>query len=221
MTGPVLVAHRLHRFFRAAGEETFAVADVSLTVDAGELVAVAGPSGSGKSTLLALLAGLDEPDGGTVTVAGNVVSHRPEAERARIRASSIGVLFQYGNLVEHLTVRRNLRFAHDLAGRRGGLDTAARLAAFDIAGLSGRLPSALSGGEAARAGLAVALVNDPPLLIADEPTAELDADGERVVLESLIGRAKAGTAIVIASHSPRVLAVCDRVVRLRDGRVLA
>ncbi|HEV7707645.1 MAG TPA: ATP-binding cassette domain-containing protein [Asanoa sp.] len=221
----VLAARRLYRFFRTAQEETLAVAAVTLTVAAGERVAVAGPSGSGKSTLLALLAGLDEPDGGTVLVAGVAISHRPEAERARLRAAHIGVLYQYGNLLEHLTVGQNLRFARSLVDGRGGhrcpLDLTARLAAVGIASLAGALPAQLSGGQAARAALAVALVNDPPLLIADEPTAELDADSEQQVLALLSAQARAGTAIVVASHSPRVLATCDRVIRLHDGAVVA
>ncbi|MBB5867513.1 putative ABC transport system ATP-binding protein [Allocatelliglobosispora scoriae] len=221
VSAEVLVARRLFRFFRASGEETLAVAGVSLTVRAGERVAVAGPSGSGKSTLLSLLAGLDEPDGGTVRVAGHPVSHRPEEERARIRATSIGMLYQYGNLLDHLTVAQNLRFAHGLAGHRTRFDLAERLEAVGAGGLADVLPAALSGGQAARAGLAVALVNDPPLLIADEPTAELDADAEQQILDLLAAQAAAGTAIVLASHSPRVLAVCDRVIRLRDGQIVA
>jgi putative ABC transport system ATP-binding protein len=217
----VLVAHRLYRFFRSAGEETLALCGVSLTVPAGQRVAVAGPSGSGKSTLLALLAGLDEPDGGTVFVAGQPLSHRPEPERARLRARHIGMLYQYGNLLDHLTVAQNVRFARHLAGRRGGtLDVAARLAAVGLPDHADALPAQLSGGQHARAGLAVALANDPPLLIADEPTAELDTDTEQRILELLQQQAAAGVAVVVASHSPQVMAACDRVIHLADGQVV-
>ncbi len=215
------MAHRLFRFFRSAGEETLAVCDVSLTVRAGERVAVAGPSGSGKSTLLALLSGMDEPDGGAVIVAGAMMSHRPEAERARLRATTVGMLFQYGNLLEHLTVDGNLRFARSLAGRRDHDDIAERLDAVGLVDRGGALPAELSGGQAARAALAVAMVNDPPLLIADEPTAELDSDSEQQILDLLAARAHIGTAIVLATHSPRVVDACDRVIRLDDGRILA
>ncbi|GHJ43398.1 ABC transporter ATP-binding protein [Catellatospora sp. TT07R-123] len=215
----VVLAHRLHRFFRAAGEETQALAGVSFAVEAGELVAVAGPSGSGKSTLLALLAGLDEPDGGTVFVAGQPLSHRPEPERARIRAASIGVLYQHGNLLPHLTVGQNLRFARKLADARTRVHVDVRLHAAGIAGLGDRMPAQLSGGQATRAALAVAMVNDPALLIADEPTAELDTDSEQQLLDMLTDTARAGTAVVVATHSPRVLGACDRVLRLHDGRL--
>ncbi|MCP2323499.1 putative ABC transport system ATP-binding protein [Hamadaea flava] len=216
----VLTAHRLFRFYRAAGEEIFALVGVSLSVDAGELVAVAGPSGSGKSTLLALLGGLDEPDGGSVVVDGLVISHRPETERAAIRARSVGILFQYGNLLDHLTVGQNMRLAARLSGTTvAPPDVSGRLAQVGMAGTENMLPRQLSGGQAARAGLAVALVNDPPVVLADEPTAELDSGSERQVLGLLRLAADGGTAVVIASHSPRVLAVCDRVVHLADGQI--
>jgi putative ABC transport system ATP-binding protein len=181
-----------------------ALAGVTLTIGAGELVAVVGPSGSGKSTLLACLAGLDEPDGGRVLVEGRQLSRRPEPQRAALRAGRIGVLFQSGNLLDHLTAAQNVVLAQRVAGRPSPTRAAALLDALGLARRANARPGELSGGEAARAGLAVALANDPAVVLADEPTGELDA---------------AGGAVVVATHSPAVAAVASRTVRLEDGRV--
>jgi putative ABC transport system ATP-binding protein len=216
-----LDARTLYRFFRAGDEEVLALRGVSLAVAAGELVVVAGPSGSGKSTLLNCLAGLDEPDGGTVHVAGQRLSHRPEAERAALRAEHLGVLFQYGNLLEHLTVAQNIAFAQGLLRPRRGPRLPALLAAVGLRARAGAYPGELSGGETARAGLAVALANDPAVLIADEPTGELDSDSEHSLLTLLAARAADGKAVLVASHSTAVMRAADRVIRLRDGQVLS
>jgi len=215
---PAVEARGLYRFFHAGDEETLALKGVSLQVGPGELVAIVGPSGSGKSTLLACLAGLDEPDGGTVWVVGERLSHRPEAERAAARARRIGLLFQSGNLLEHLTVEQNITLAQRVAGRPAA--AAGLLEAVALAGRARAWPAALSGGEAARAGLAVALANDPAIVLADEPTGELDAANEQRVLALLTERADAGGAVVVVSHSPAVAAVADRTIRLHDGSVL-
>ncbi|GIJ54146.1 ABC transporter ATP-binding protein [Virgisporangium aurantiacum] len=216
---PVLRAERLFRFFHAGDEEVLALCGVSLQVEAGELVAVTGPSGAGKSTLLSCLAGIDEPDGGSVWVAGRRLSRQPEAVRATLRARHIGVLYQHSNLLEHLTIGRNIRLAQQLRQRRAphdGVD--ALLATVGLDGRGSALPGDLSGGESVRAGLAVALANDPAMLIADEPTGELDEITERLVLRLLVARAAAGTAVLVASHSRAVTAAASRVVHLRDGR---
>jgi putative ABC transport system ATP-binding protein len=217
---PVLEARSLYRFFHAGDEETLALRGVSLAVDPGELVAVVGPSGSGKSTLLACLAGLDEPDGGRVLVAGEGLTRRPEPERAALRARRIGLLFQSGNLLDHLSVLQNVVLAQRVVGRsdRGRAD--ALLDALGLAGRAGARPAELSGGETARAGLAVALANDPPVVLADEPTGELDAGNEARVLDLLTARVAAGGAMVVATHSPAVAAAAARTVHLEDGRVL-
>ncbi len=216
-----LQAGTLYRFFRAGEEETLALRGVSMSLEAGELVAVTGPSGSGKSTLLACLAGIDEPDGGTVLVAGRRITHQPEHVRARLRARHIGLLFQSGNLFEHLTVRQNLRLAQRLAGRREARDVAALLDSVGLARRAHARPSELSGGESARAGLALALANDPAVLLADEPTGEIDSATETQILDLLLGRARDGMAVLVASHSPAVSAAADRVIRLGDGKVLS
>ena len=214
----VLQARELYRFFRAGDEEIQALRGVSFTLAAGELVAVTGPSGSGKSTLLACLAGLDEPDGGTVRIHGNRLSHQSEQTRARLRARWIGMLFQSGNLFAHLTVAQNVQLAPRLMGgdRRSAAELLAEL------GIDHRAyayPGQLSGGELARAGLAVALANDPAVLLADEPTGELDRASEAAVLDLLADRADRGVAVLVASHSPAVAAAADRVLVLTDGQL--
>ncbi|MCV7355359.1 ABC transporter ATP-binding protein [Mycolicibacterium fluoranthenivorans] len=217
---PVLEAASLYRFFRAGDEEILALRGVSVTLYPGELVAIVGPSGSGKSTLLACLAGLDEPDGGAVRVDGARISHQPERLRARLRAQRIGVLYQDRNLLRHLTVTQNIALAQQIAGAVPQSHPRVLLASLGIAERGAAYPSQLSGGESARAGLAVALANDPVVILADEPTGELDGDTESDVLAVLRGRADAGTAILIASHSPAVMAIADRIVTLADGRVV-
>ena len=209
----------LFRFFHAGEEETIALRGVSLSVAPGEMVAVTGPSGSGKSTLLACLAGLDEPDGGMVHVAAEAVSRRPESERAQLRAQHIGMLFQSANLLEHFTVEQNIAMVQRF-GRR--VDNAHRAALLEDLGLATRrraYPSQLSGGETARAGLAVAIANDPAVLLADEPTGEVDGTTEANVLALLRQRAAAGGAVVVVTHSHSVAAAADRVITMTDGHI--
>ena len=215
----VLQARDLYRFYRAGDEETLALRGVSLTVAGGEVLVVSGPSGSGKSTLLACLAGLDEPDGGSVWVRDTRLSHRPEPERAALRARHVGILFQSANLLEHLTVWRNIELAQRLGRRRDVGRARALLNAVGLGRRGGARPSELSGGEAVRAAVAVALANDPDVLIADEPTGELDGGTEAAVLRLIRDQAAGGTAVVIASHSPAVTALADQVLQLKDGRL--
>jgi putative ABC transport system ATP-binding protein len=234
---PLIDGHELYRFYHIGDDETFALRGVSVSVHAGEMVAVVGPSGSGKSTLLACLAGLDEPDGGHVTIAGQRITRRDEATRARLRARWIGMLLQSGNLLEHLSVAQNIRAAHalvvkeprghpeagtgrDIRASRGSHPDGQTL--LDDVGLGERAsarPSTLSGGESARAGLAVAMANDPPVLLADEPTGEVDRQAEVQVLDLLRGRADRGKAVLVVTHSERVAASADRIVRMVDGRI--
>jgi putative ABC transport system ATP-binding protein len=216
---PALEARDLYRFFHTGDDEVLALRGVSLAVERGEIVAVVGPSGSGKSTLLACLAGLDEPDGGSVRVDGATITRRPEAERAAMRARAVGVLLQSDNLISHLTLDANVELAQRLAGT---VDRTRRVTLFERLGLSHRVtafPPELSGGEAVRGGLAVALANDPALLVADEPTGEVDATTEQAILALLAAGAAEGRAVVVATHSPAVAAAADRAVALVDGRV--
>ncbi|HEX3542214.1 MAG TPA: ABC transporter ATP-binding protein [Acidimicrobiales bacterium] len=244
MTAPVIDARELYRFFHAGDDEVMALRGVSLSVRAGEFVAVVGPSGSGKSTLLACLAGLDDPDGGAVRIAGRPLSRQPEPARARLRAQHLGVVLQSGNLLDHLTVGANLRLARRLASVAGRAtadghgDQAARnpaaargdqdrpeieglLARVGLAGRARAYPAQLSGGEAVRAGLAVALVNRPPIVLGDEPTAEVDRATEAQLIELLRAEVDRGVALVVATHSDPVAEAADRVVTLADGRVAA
>lgn len=215
----VLDAHELYRFYHIGDTETMALRGVSLHVAAGEIVVVMGPSGSGKSTLLACLAGLDEPDGGLVTLLGRRLTRQPEPERAAMRAAGIGILLQSGNLFPHLSVEENIRLQMRLAHK---LDEQRLSALLEQVGLAHRRrsrPGQLSGGEAARAGLAVALSSAPPLLLADEPTGEVDAETEVQLMRLFAAHRDAGGATMIVTHSQAIAAQADRVMHLRDGRI--
>jgi putative ABC transport system ATP-binding protein len=217
--GAVLEAHGLHRFFRRGGEEVAALRDVSITMTPGELVAVVGPSGSGKSTLLNLLAGLDDPDGGSVRVAGRALSHESAGTQARMRGELIGVLTQTSGLMEHLDVLENLRMAASF--RATPTTTRELISLLESVQLGDRAharPSTLSGGETARANLAVALAGGPRLLLADEPTAEVSTSEEAALLVLLRQLQPTDGATLLVTHSPRVAAAADRVLHLVDGR---
>ncbi len=216
----IIEAFDLYRFYHIGEEETLALRGVSLYVEAGEIVTVIGPSGSGKSTLLNCLVGLDEPDGGHVKLMGKRLTRRPEAERAAMRAAQIGILLQSRNLFEHLSVNDNMCLQMRLA-RKFDKQRLSKL--IDQVGLHDHryaLPSQLSGGEAARAALAVALSTEPKVLLADEPTGEVDAETEKQILDLLEVRRRDGGATLIATHSDVLAAHADRIVRLLDGRVI-
>jgi putative ABC transport system ATP-binding protein len=215
-----LEAHELYRFFHVGDDETAALRGISLNISHGEIVAIMGPSGSGKSTLLACLTGLDEPDGGWVEVAGVRLTRRPQAERSRLRATNFGIMLQSGNLFAHLTVEQNIRMQMLLAGN---LDERRLGFLLDSTHLEQRpraYPTELSGGEMARAALAVALANDPPILVADEPTAEVDSDTEHRLIDLIERRRSAGRTTLFATHSEALARKADRTVLLRDGRVI-
>lgn len=215
---PVLAVTEVYRFFRTGEEETVALRGVTVSVFAGEVVAVVGPSGSGKSTLLACAAGLDEPDGGTVKILGQRMNARPESERVTMRVSNLGFLFQSENLFSHLTVAENVALVRRLSGKQHvrGEDI---LCSVGIGSRADAYPSELSGGETARAGLAVALANNPALLLADEPTGELDRASGLRLLQHVREYADGGGAVLVVTHSPDVVAAADRLIRLDDGQV--
>jgi putative ABC transport system ATP-binding protein len=217
---PLIEARELYRFYHVGDDETLALRGVSLEVKAGEIVVVAGPSGSGKSTLLACLAGLDEPDGGFVFIDGERLTRREERVRTAMRARLIGILLQSGNLFDHLTVEQNVRLKMRLAGQR---DSARIREVLELVGISERrnaYPPQLSGGEASRAGLAVALAPRPPVLLADEPTGEVDGVTEKRILTLFDEHRKNGGASLIVSHSEEIARRADRIVRLNDGKVV-
>ncbi len=215
-----LEAVDLYRFYHVGDDETLALRGVSLQLQPGEIVAVTGPSGSGKSTLLACLAGLDEPDGGRVRIGGEVMSRRSEAQRAELRRRRVGMLFQTGNLLDHLNVEQNVVLTQRLAGRVDSGRVADVLTAVGLADRAGVIPSTLSGGEMARAGLAVALANDPMVILADEPTGELDEVSAARIMTLLRNRADAGAAVLIVTHNAGVAAAADREVMLLDGKLV-
>ena len=222
VTAPVLQARGVHRFYRRGGRldnEVIALRDVDLIVEPGELVAVVGPSGSGKSTLLGLLAGVDDPSGGSIWVVGQRLSHRPPAEQARLRGQHIGVLTQSSGLLDHLDVLGNVVLAGSF--RRPSPDSGQAAELLDRLGLRDRLhaqPSTLSGGETARANLAAALIGDPLVLLADEPTAEVSRAEEAAVLRLLTQHRPPGSGTVVVTHSVAVARAASRVVTLSAGR---
>jgi putative ABC transport system ATP-binding protein len=216
----VLEAFDLYRFYHTGDEETLALRGVSIHVEAGEIVVVMGPSGSGKSTLLSCLVGLDEPDGGRVELMGKRLTRRPEAERAAMRAAEIGILLQARNLFDQLTVNDNMRLQMRLARK---LNEQRLDQLIGLVGLRDRRharPSQLSGGEAARAALAVALSTEPSILLADEPTGEVDRETEKHILGLLETRRTEGGATLIATHSDALAEHADRVIRISDGRIV-
>jgi ABC-type lipoprotein export system ATPase subunit len=194
-----------------------------LDVEAGEIVAVLGRSGTGKSTLLHLLGGLDRPEAGTVEVAGEPVTGASERRLSALRHRRVGFVFQFFHLLPELTGEENVL----LAGRVRGADPAAAARArslVDRLGLrpvAGSLPHQLSGGEQQRFAIARALVNDPALVLADEPTGNLDAEAGAEVLRLLRALAADGRAVVLVTHETAAAGIADRVLHLRDGRLAA
>jgi putative ABC transport system ATP-binding protein len=198
---------------------------VNLSVDSGDAVAVMGPSGSGKSTLLNLLAGLDRPSSGTVTVAGERVDRMGEAAAARFRRREIGMIFQFFNLLEDLTVADNVLLPAQLAGVRRGQARARAgelLERLGIEGYRDRYPSRLSGGERQRVAIARALVNSPALLLADEPTGAVDTATGEEIGRLLLELNDDGQTLVLVTHSPELAGkYATRTVQIVDGRVVS
>jgi ABC-type lipoprotein export system ATPase subunit len=197
--------------------------DVGLEAHAGELIAVLGRSGSGKSTLLHLLGGLDRPDAGRIAVAGEQLVGASDRELTRIRLQNVGVVFQSYALVEELTGEENVLLPARLPDApAGGRQRARRLIEeLGLEAVTGHLPQELSGGEQQRFAIARALVNDPALVLADEPTGNLDVAAGADVLGLLRAMTARGRAVVIVTHEPEAAAVADRVLHLVDGRLVA
>jgi putative ABC transport system ATP-binding protein len=199
-----------------------ALADVDLTVAPGEFVAVTGPSGCGKSTLLNLIGGLDAPTSGEVSLRGERIDQAGEARRARLRRSEIGFVFQFFNLILNLTVRDNVELPALLAGvpaREARRRTTELLERLGLEGTGERVPGDLSGGQQQRVAIARALVNRPSLLLADEPTGNLDSSAAREVMAVLRERHREGQTIVLVTHDLRIASSADRVISMRDGRI--
>lgn len=192
---------------------------VSLSLTAGETLALTGESGSGKSTLLHLCAGLDAPDSGRIEIAGRPIG-RSDAERAALRRGTVGLVFQQFNLIPSLDVAANLAFQARLAGRHDPRWQADLVAALDLGPLMARYPEELSGGQQQRVAIGRTLAARPALVLADEPTGNLDeASGDRVMALMLRLVAETGAALLMVTHSPRLAARLDRQVHLRGGRL--
>src|ERR1700704_6203263 len=196
---PIIAADDLYRFYHTREEETRALRGVSFAIEPGELVALVGPSGSGKSTLLSCLAGLDVPDGGQVVLNQERIARLSEPERAKRRRAHIGILMQSRNLLPGLTAEENVSLPIMLAGRPYRGRTAALLDQVGVWSRRHALPFELSGGEAARVGLAVALALTPNVILADEPTAEVDATTASDLIHLLGNHCAAGGAAVVAT----------------------
>jgi ABC-type lipoprotein export system ATPase subunit len=195
---------------------------VDIDLRPGELVALVGPSGSGKSTLLHLIGGLDRPDGGQLTVAGVRVDGARERTLADLRRRQIGFVFQFFHLIPELTAEENVQLATRTNGRNGGGRRRAQqlIEELGLAQVSGSRPHELSGGEQQRFALARALVNDPSLILADEPTGNLDSDSGAQVLALLRDLAMEGRSVLLVTHDREAAAIAHRVLTLRDGRLV-
>jgi putative ABC transport system ATP-binding protein len=195
---------------------------VSLTIPAGQFVAIIGASGSGKSTLLGLLAGLDSPSSGEIWLDGIPIHNLEEAQLASVRGSKIGFVFQSYQLIPTLTALENVLLPFELNASGSGLDKArALLKSVGLAERMDHYPVQLSGGEQQRVALARAFVVEPPIVMADEPTGNLDSTNGRLVLDLLLDRNKrAGTTLVLVTHDAEVAAMADRKIVLRDGQIV-
>lgn len=212
----------VRRSFDAEFAPVRALRGLDMEIAAGEFVAVMGPSGCGKSTLLNIIAGLDVPDDGSVEVHGERIDGRDEEWLARFRRRHIGFVFQFFGLLDGVSAAENLVLPGILGGLRRKAAVARAHELLELLGIADRgslLPSALSGGERQRLAIARALVNEPSVLLADEPTGALDSSGAGEVLDLLSQLHHSGQTIVMVTHAPDVAAGADRIVRLRDGRV--
>jgi len=212
--------HDVFRIFRSGAAETVALRGLELRIEERELVALFGPSGSGKSTALHLAGGLEEPSAGDVRSFGRSLSRLTESELADYRAREVAIVFQSANLWPELSARENVALGLRLARRREGIrPTAERvLDVFDLQRREDQRAGSLSGGEQQRVAIAAAAAREAPLVLADEPTAELDLRNEQVVLTALRRlRDEFASTVVVVTHSPRVAEAADRVIEIRDG----
>ena len=217
-----LVVDKVRKTFEAENVPVRALRGANLVVPSGDFVALMGPSGCGKSTLLNLVAGLDVADEGTITVAGELVTGRTEDELSQLRRRHIGIVFQFFNLLEGMTVLENVALPAVIAGRKRKMAETRARDLLDLLGIgdkAGTVPGMLSGGQRQRLAIARALANEPTLLLADEPTGALDSEGGQEVIELLSRLHTGGQTIVLVTHDAGVASAADRIVRMRDGRI--
>jgi putative ABC transport system ATP-binding protein len=224
MVRPAAELRHVSKTYREGDIERVVLRDVSATIWSGEVVALLGRSGSGKSTLLNLIAGIDRPTSGSVVVDGTELTALDEQARTRFRRRHIGFVFQFYNLIPLLTVEENVLLPLDLNDRADAAGLARARALLDRVGLGGRgdsFPERLSGGEQQRVAVARALVHDPALVLADEPTGNLDAEAAAGVLALLDTLARgAGRTVVMVTHSREVAAIADRIVAIEGGQLV-
>jgi lipoprotein-releasing system ATP-binding protein len=223
MSSDNLVIDGIERRFEQGPRALNVLQGASLTLAAGEVVALVGPSGSGKSSLLHIVGLLEKPDGGTISLGGAVIDTENEATRTALRLQHIGFVYQAHNLLPEFTAQENIALPARLAGRARASAMQDALIALERLGLADRathLPSQLSGGEQQRVAIARALANQPSLVLADEPTGSLDAAAGEKVADLLFAEAREqGTAILLATHDLDLAARADRIVRLHDGKI--
>jgi putative ABC transport system ATP-binding protein len=218
---PIVRAVELEKTYAPGGEAPFpALCGVSFEARAGEVLLLLGKSGSGKTTLLNLLAGLDRPTSGRVEVEGRDLAAMGEKGRTDWRRRRVGFVFQFFNLLPTLTAGENVGLALELIGSTDRKKVRAGLASVGLADKAGRYPHELSGGEQQRVAIARALVKEPALILADEPTGNLDSRTGELVLELLVGRCReSSTTLLMASHALGTARYADRILRLEDGRL--
>ena len=221
-TSPILVARGLTRRFISGNHTITVLDDINLSIEHGEFVAIMGKSGSGKSTLLALLAGLDRASEGSVFLDGEQIDALDEPALALLRRQKVGFVFQSFQLLSNFTALENVMLPLELLGNAAARSKATEL--LEAVGLSGRghhYPTQLSGGEQQRVALARAFASDPPLLLADEPTGNLDGEnGERVLRLMLKLKRDRGATLVLVTHDASLAALADRIIRLQDGQIV-
>jgi len=221
--GPIISIRNLRKIYRMGEVDVPALRGVNLDVERGEFLAVVGPSGSGKSTMFHIVGGLTPPTSGEVYVHGRNLADMTEVERTRMRRTEVGFVFQKYNLLPTLTARDNIAIARHIAGKPLELDDGFR-EVLDLLGIAHRLnhkPSAMSGGEQQRVAIARAIVNHPSILLADEPTGNLDSKTSDAVLAILRDlNERLGQTILMITHNPEAAAVADRIVHMRDGQIV-
>jgi ABC-type lipoprotein export system ATPase subunit len=220
VSGLALRLDKVFRDYRVAGEVVHAIDGIDLSVEPGSRVAIVGPSGSGKSTLLSLVGALESPSAGEVWVGDARISALSETKRTELRRQRIGFVFQAHDLLPFLTARENVEFQAALSGITLD-DVVDLLDGLGLAEHADKLPDQLSGGQRQRVGLARALAHRPALILADEPTGELDSDSSKTAIDLLLSAQKAlGATLIVVTHDIEVARRLDRVVQLRDGRVV-
>ena len=221
----IIEAVNLRKTYRLGKVEVPALRGVSFAVDRGEFVSIVGPSGSGKSTLFYVLGGLTRADSGSVMIDSVDFTQLSDAARTRMRKSKIGFVFQKYNLLPTLDAQSNINVAVDIAGSNGGRDVAYFNKIVDLLGIRQRLahrPSELSGGEQQRVALARALINRPAIVLADEPTGNLDTKNSEIVLTMLRqSNQELGQTVLMITHNPAAANYGDRIIHMRDGEIVA